>query len=672
MKKKAKRKPPVATGPSPQPTAPQPTAPPPREISPRIVSAPGGDYPSLLSDDDLHLFNEGSHFRLYRHMGAHCRSVQGEQGTCFAVWAPNAKSVAVVGDFNGWSPDAHPLRARGNSGIWEAFVPGIAPGARYKYHLRCRNGYVVDKADPFAFRAQVMPATASVVASLDHDWGDAAWMQQQQANNSLQAPISIYEVHLGSWRRSPETPDLPLGFRELAPLLVEHLRALQFTHVELLPVTEHPFYGSWGYQVTGYFAATSRYGTPQDLMFLIDTLHQAGFGVILDWVPSHFPSDEAGLGYFDGTHLYEHEDPRLGKHPDWDSLIFNYGRDEVRSFLISSAMFWLDLYHADGLRVDGVASMLYLDFSRKQGEWIPNQHGGRENLGAISLLRRLNEHVHQEYPDVQTIAEDSTSWPMVTRPTHLGGLGFGLKWDLGWMNDVLKYLATDPIYRSYSHGGITFRNMYAFSESFVLPLSHDEVVHGKRSLLGKMPGDEWQQFANLRLLLAMMFGSPGKKLLFMGNELAQRAEWNHDKSLDWHLLTHEPHGGVQRLVGDLNRLYREKPAMHALDTQPGGFEWLDPHDSIQSCYTFLRKDKDGGRILVAWNCTPVPRHNYRIGVDEVGTWREVLNTDALIYGGSGQGNLGAVEAGPVRHLHRECSLTVVLPPLGAVFLELET
>ncbi|HEX5052286.1 MAG TPA: 1,4-alpha-glucan branching protein GlgB [Planctomycetota bacterium] len=642
-----------------------------RALAPLIVKGPRGEYTSLLSDDDLHLFNEGSHFRLYRHMGAHPLTVAGQRGTYFAVWAPNAARVSVMGEWNGWRVDGEPLQARQDSGIWDGFLPGVEPGAHYKFHIVARNGYEVDKADPFAFRSEVSPATASVVTELDHTWGDSAWMKQRARKNDVKAPISIYEVHLGSWRRGPDAPDQPLGFRELAPLLVEHLQAMQFTHVELLPVTEHPFYGSWGYQVTGYFAATSRYGTPQDLMFLIDTLHQAGFGVILDWVPSHFPADELGLGYFDGTHLFEHADPRQGKHPDWGSCIFNYGRPGVRSFLISSAMFWLDHYHADGLRVDAVASMLYLDFSRKEGEWLPNEHGGRENLEAITMLRRFNEVVHREYPDAQTIAEDSTSWPMVTRPVYIGGLGFDLKWDLGWMNDTLEYLGIDPIYRSYSHAEITFRNLYAFNENFVLPLSHDEVVHLKRSLLGKMPGDLWQQFANLRLLLAMMFGSPGKKLLFMGSEIAQRGEWNHDRSLDWHLLADPRHGGVQRLVGDLNRLYRAKTALHELDTSPGGFEWLEPHDSPQSCFAFLRKDKKRGRMLVAWNCTPVPRHNYRIGVDEEGTWREVLNTDAKIYGGSGQGNLGEVEAGPVRHLQRPCSLHLVLPPLAGVFLELD-
>ncbi|MEO6597957.1 MAG: 1,4-alpha-glucan branching protein GlgB [Planctomycetota bacterium] len=642
-----------------------------RPLAPLIVKGAGGEFASLLSDDDLHLFNEGSHFRLYRHLGAHPLTVKGQRGTYFAVWAPNAKRVYVMGEWNGWRREGEPLRARENSGIWEGFVPGVQPGAKYKYFIRSRNGYEVDKADPYAFRSEVMPATASVVADLDYTWNDRVWMQQRAQKNRLDAPISCYEVHLGSWRRSPETPDQPLGFRELAPLLVEHLQTLQFTHVELMPVTEHPFYGSWGYQVTGYFAATSRYGTPQDLMFLIDTLHQAGFSVILDWVPSHFPSDELGLGYFDGTHLYEHDDPRQRTHPDWDSCIFNYARPEVSSFLISSALFWLDHYHADGLRVDGVASMLYLDFSRKAGEWVPNEHGGRENLGAIAFLRRLNEYVTKEYPDVPTIAEDSTSWPMVTKSVHLGGLGFGMKWDLGWMNDVLRYLGTDPIYRRFSHADVTFRNLYAFNESFVLPLSHDEVVHGKKSLLGKMPGDPWQQFANLRLLFAMMFGNPGKKLLFMGSEIAQWGEWNHDRSLDWHLLAEERHGGVQRLVGDLNRLYRAKAALHELDNSPDGFEWLDANDSNQSCFTFLRKDKKGGRILVAWNCTPVPRHNYLVGVDKEGVWRQVLNTDAKIYGGSGQGNLGAVEAGPVRHLKRPCSLSLVLPPLGAVFMELD-
>ncbi|MEZ5963130.1 MAG: 1,4-alpha-glucan branching protein GlgB [Planctomycetota bacterium] len=654
-----------------QPKAPPEAPPPSRELAPLVVDVAGRQRPSLLTADDLHLFNEGSHFRLYRHLGAHPLVHRGEKGTYFAVWAPNAERVSVIGDFNAWDAQAAPLQPRGSSGIWEGFVTAALAGAHYKYHIRSNTGFTVDKADPLAFGSELMPATASVVTDLAYEWGDAKWMRDRRAKNDLAAPISIYEVHVGSWRRDPAHPERLLGYRELAPLLVEHMQAMQFTHVELLPLTEHPFYGSWGYQTTGYFSASSRYGTPQDLMFLIDTLHQAGFGVILDWVPSHFPDDEAGLVYFDGTHLYEPADTRQARHPEWNSYVFDYGRNEVCSFLASSAMYWLDVFHVDGLRVDAVASMLYLDYARKPGEWTPNEHGGRENLQAVAFLRRLNQAIYDEYPDVQTIAEESTTWPMVSRPVHLGGLGFGLKWDMGWMHDALDYLHTDPVYRSYSHATITFRNLYAFHESFVLPLSHDEVVYGKGSLLGKMPGDEWQRFANLRLLLAMLFGNPGKKLLFMGGEFGQPAEWNHDKSLDWHVVAAERHGGLQRLVGDLNRLYRSRPALHRLDTSPDGFEWLDPHDFQQSCYTFLRKDRDGGRILVAWNCTPIPRHNYRVGVDEEGTWLEVLNTDAKIYGGGGQGNLGEVEAGPVRHLKRPCSLNLVLPPLAGVFLELQ-
>ncbi len=625
--------------------------------------------PSLLTDEDLYLFNEGSHVRLYEKLGAHPGTVDGASGTSFAVWAPSAERVAVMGDFNGWSKEATPLSPRATSGIWEGFVPGVETGAAYKYFIVSRrDDYAADKTDPFAFRAEEAPRTASIVWDLAYPWGDAEWMAGRAARNALAAPISVYEVHLGSWRRDPEKEDRFLTYREAAPLLADYARRMGFTHVELLPIMEHPFYGSWGYQTTGYFAPTSRYGTPQDLMFLIDFLHGNGIGVILDWVPSHFPSDEHGLGYFDGTHLFEHEDPRQGFHPDWQSCIFNYGRNEVRSFLFSSALFWLDRYHADGLRVDAVASMLYLDYSRQPGQWIPNPFGGRENLDAIVFLRRLNEEIYKAFPDVQTVAEESTAWPMVSRPTYIGGLGFGMKWDMGWMHDTLSYMAADPIYRKWEHRRLTFRTLYAYSENFLLPLSHDEVVHEKGSLLGRMPGDDWQKFANLRLLLAYQTAQPGKKLLFMGGEFGQWREWSHDRSLDWHLLEFPPHRGVQRWVEDLNRFYREEKAMHELDEDPAGFEWIDANDADHSAASFLRRGRDPADVVLAvFNFTPVPRHNYRVGAPRGGFWREVLNGDASEFGGGGMGNLGGVEAAPIASHGRPCSLSLTLPPLAAVF-----
>ena len=627
---------------------------------------------SLLSALDLHLFNEGTHYRLYRHLGAHPGTEGGRAGTTFAVWAPDAGRVSVIGDFNGWDRSANPMSPRDSSGIWEAFVPGVGSGQRYKYHVAAREGgWSADKADPFAFQAEEPPKTASVVRNLDYVWGDEAWMSSRGPSQSLSAPMSIYEVHLGSWRRVPEEGNRPLTYREMAPRLADYVTEMGFTHVEFLPVMEHPFYGSWGYQTTGYFAPTSRYGTPQDFMYLVDTLHQAGVGVILDWVPSHFPSDEHSLGYFDGTHLYEHADSRKGFHPDWNSLIFNYGRNEVRGFLISSALFWLDLYHADGLRVDAVASMLYLDYSRKEGEWIPNEHGGRENLEAIDFMRRLNSETYGSFPGTQTFAEESTAWPMVSRPGYLGGLGFGLKWDMGWMHDTLSYMQKEPIHRRYHHNQITFRMVYAFNENFVMPLSHDEVVHGKGSIIGKMPGDEWQQFANLRLLLAYMYAQPGKKLLFMGTEFGQKAEWRHDTSLEWHVLEYPHHRGVQRLMADLNRAYRGEPALHELDADPAGFQWIDANDGIQSCLSFLRCSRSGDLVAIALNFTPVPRHNYRLGVPEAGYWREILNTDAADYGGGGIGSLGGAETSPVPFHGRPHSLNLTLPPLGAIFLKLE-
>jgi len=626
-----------------------------------------------LTDDDLYLFNEGSHHQLYEKLGTHPTSVDGVEGTYFAVWAPNAKQVFVTGEFNAWDKSSHPLRPKGQSGIWEGFISGIGSGTLYKYYIVSRHGgYDVEKADPFAFCAETPPKTASIVWDLNYTWGDQLWMEKRGTHNALDAPISIYEVHLGSWRRVPEEGNRSLTYREMAFKLAEYVKGMDFTHVEFLPVMEHPFYGSWGYQIAGYFAPTSRYGTPQDFMYLVDYLHQQDIGVILDWVPSHFPNDEHGLGYFDGTHLYEHDDPRQGIHPDWNSFIFNYGRHEVRSFLFSSALFWLDKYHVDGLRIDAVASMLYLDYGRKEGEWIPNQYGGHENLEAIAFLRRLNQEVYKEKPDIQTIAEESTAWPMVSRPTYLGGLGFGLKWDMGWMHDTLEYMAKDPIYRKHHYNNLTFRLIYAFFENFVLPLSHDEVVHGKGSLLGKMPGDDWQKFANLRLLFGYMYAQPGKKLLVMGGEFGQWREWGHDESLDWHLLNYAPHSSLKRWVEDLNRFYQSQPAFYQLDFAPAGFEWIDCNDVENSVISFIRKGhSQDDTFVVVCNFTPVPRLNYGVGVPRPGFWKEVLNSDAKEYGGSGQGNLGGVEAAPIPLHGRPYSLTLTLPPLAVVFFESE-
>jgi 1,4-alpha-glucan branching enzyme len=637
----------------------------------QLRSAPIRHDRTRLTDSDFYLFNEGSHFRLFEKLGAHPAVVDGEAGTFFAVWAPNAERVFVMGDFNGWNKTSHPLHSRAQSGIWEAFVPGLGPGTTYKYHIVSRHGHRVDKADPFAFRAEVPPRTGSVVWDLDYRWNDGDWMRSRRSRNALDAPVSIYELHLGSWRRVPEEMNRPLTYRELAPRLADHVARLGFTHVEFLPVMEHPFYGSWGYQTTGYFAPTSRYGTPQDFMFLIDTLHQRGIGVILDWVPSHFPTDEHGLAYFDGTHLFEHADLRQGFHPDWNSYIFNYGRNEVRSFLISSALFWLTQYHADGLRVDAVASMLYLDYSRKEGEWIPNEYGGRENLPALTFLRRLNEEVYRAAPDTQTIAEESTAWPMVSRPVYVGGLGFGWKWDMGWMHDTLAYMSRDPVHRHYHHDQLTFRMMYAFSENYVLALSHDEVVHGKGSLLVKMPGDEWQRFANLRLLYGYMTAQPGKKLLFMGGEFGQWREWNHEASLDWDVLNYPLPAGVERWLADLNGLYRTESALHDQDHTPVGFQWVDASDSDQSVLSFLRWGKTGRCVLVVCNFTPVPRIGYRAGVPWGGAWRELLNSDAPIYGGSGMGNLGSVSAVPAPMHGLPHSVELTLPPLAVLFLRPE-
>ena len=626
---------------------------------------------SLLTENDLYLFNEGSHFRLYDKLGAHVVNHEGISGTQFAVWAPNAAQVFVMGDFNGWDKHHNPLRPNGQSGIWEGFFPGIGNGTLYKYHIVSRfNDYRVDKTDPFSIFNEIPPKTASIVWNLDYQWGDQEWMTSRRQRNALDKPMAIYEMHVGSWRRVAEQSNRSLSYRELAPLLADYLERLGYTHVEFLPVMDHPFFGSWGYQITGYFAPSGNYGTPQDLMYLVDTLHQRGIGVILDWVPSHFPADEHGLAFFDGTHLYEHADPRQGYHPEWKSYIFNYGRKEIQSFLISNALFWLRSYHIDGFRVDAVASMLYLDYARKPGEWIPNQYGGRENIEAIGFLRRLNEEVYKNHSDVQTIAEESTSWPMVSRPNYVGGLGFGLKWDMGWMHDTLEYMSQDPIYRRYHHNKLTFRMIYAFHENFVLPLSHDEVVYGKRSLIGKMPGDDWQKFANLRALFGYMYAQPGKKLLFMGGEFGQWREWVHDGSLDWDLLGYPLHAGLQRWVEDLNRLYRSEPALYEMDCDPAGFEWIDCDDADSSTVTLIRKGKSSSTIiLVVCNFTPVPRYSYRLGSPRSGFWQEILNSDAGEYGGSNMGNLGGVETVPVPLHGRPYSLTITLPPLSVSFFK---
>ena len=636
------------------------------------VLVPGA---SRITEHDIYLFKEGTHGRLYETLGSYATRAGEAEGTQFAVWAPNAARVSVIGDFNQWDAAAHPLRAREDgSGVWEGFIPGVGRGTLYKYRIVSNyHGYSVDKGDPFALAWECPPRTASRVWDLDYAWGDAEWMQRRRAANALDAPLSIYEVHLGSWRRVPEDGNRSLTYRELAEQLPAYVKQLGFTHVELMPVAEHPFYGSWGYQGTGYFAPTARYGTPQDFMHLVDTLHRHGIGVILDWVPSHFPDDAHGLSYFDGTCLYEHADPKLGYHPEWKSYIFNYGRHEVRSFLMSSALFWLDKYHIDGLRVDAVASMLYLDYGRKDGEWIPNRYGGRENLDAIHFLQRLNEGVYRDHPDVQTIAEESTAWPMVSRPAHLGGLGFGMKWNMGWMHDTLDYFSLDPVFRKHHHNQLTFSLWYAFNENFVLPLSHDEVVHGKGALIGKMPGDEWQQFANLRLLYGCMWTHPGKKLLFMGGEFGQRREWQHDESLEWHVLQYPLHAGVQRWIEDLNRFYRAEGALHQDDFSPAGFEWVDCSDWEQSVVAFLRKGRSARDVvLVACNFTPVARTNYAVGVPRGGWWKECLNSDAPLYGGSGQGNLGGLEAAPVASHGRFHSLRLTLPPLALVVFKPET
>ncbi len=625
-----------------------------------------------LTEFDLQLLTEGKHYRSYEKLGAHLTDVNGVRGVHFAVWAPNASRVALVGDFNDWNETSHLMQLHPEAGIWEYFHPGLKPGARYKYHVVSRyNNYEADKADPFAFYSEVRPQTASRVWDLnDYRWGDADWTSARSTAISDTA-ISIYEVHAGSWKRVPEEANRWLTYRELAPELADYVHGMGYTHVEFLPITEHPFDGSWGYETTGYFAPTSRFGTPSDFMFLVDYLHQHGIGVILDWVPAHFPSDEYGLGYFDGTHLYEHADPRQGQQPDWNTLLYNYGRKEVRNFLLANALFWFDKYHIDGLRVDAVASMLYLDYGKKPDSWIPNRYGGKENLEAIDFLREFNQQVYSEFPNVTTIAEESTAWPMVSKPTWLGGLGFGFKWNMGWMHDTLEYMSKDPVYRSYHHNQLTFSLQYAFSENFILPLSHDEVVYGKGSMIRKMPGDDWRKFANLRLLYGYMFGHPGKKLLFMGNDFGQQSEWNHDGSLEWHLVDQtlgQPlHRGLQRWVRDLNTLLRGEPALYEVDFDPAGFEWIDCNDVQRSVVSFVRRAKNPQDMLL-WVCnfTPVPQHNYRIGAPAGGFWKEILNGDAPLYGGSGQGNMGGVEASPLPLHGRPFSLSITAPPLGAV------
>jgi 1,4-alpha-glucan branching enzyme len=625
-----------------------------------------------LSEQDIYLLREGSHGRLYDRLGAHLGEHAGVAGAHFAVWAPNARSVSVMGQWNGWDPQPNALAPRSDgSGVWEGFVAGVRHGYAYKYRIvSALDGSVHTKADPFARYSETPPATGSRVWDTAYDWGDANWMQSRARANALDAPISIYEVHLGSWRRVPAEGNRSLTYREMAAPLAEYVVQMGFTHVELLPITEHPFYGSWGYQTTGYFAPTARYGTPQDLMYLIDVLHQHGIGVLLDWVPSHFPGDAHGLARFDGTHLYEHADPRQGFHPQWTSYIFNYGRNEVRAFLLSSALFWLDHYHIDGIRVDAVASMLYLDYGRESGEWIPNRYGGKENLEAIGFLRQLNEAIYRDYPDTQCFAEESTSWPMVSRPVYVGGLGFGLKWNMGWMHDTLDFLALDPVHRRYHHDRITFSIWYAFAENFVLPLSHDEVVHGKRSLLGKMPGDNWQRFANLRLLLGYQWAHPGKKLLFMGGEIAQPGEWAHEESLSWHVLGEPAHAGVQRWVADCNRLLRAEPALYQVDFDAAGFQWVDCQDAHNGLLAFLRRGRDrAAPVLVVCNLTPVPRLRLRIGVPAGGWWQELANSDAQIYGGSGLGNLGGVQAGAEGAHGHAHSIECTLPPLAVLFFK---
>jgi len=622
-----------------------------------------------LGDLDLHLVMEGRHEQLYERLGAHVREIDGVTGTAFAVWAPNARSVAVVGDFNLWDGRLHPMRSLGSSGIWELFVPGVDDGQKYKFEIRTQDGRLRIKADPVAFAAEVPPANASVVHRSQHEWSDDAWLEERAGKDWLREPVSIYEVHLASWRRNPLEDNRSLDYLELADELSAYCADLGFTHVELLPVMEHPFGGSWGYQVTGYYAPTSRFGKPDDFRCFVDRMHRNGIGVVLDWVPAHFPRDDWALAQFDGTALYEHSDPRRGAHPDWGTLIFNLSRNEVRNFLLANAVYWLKEHHADSLRVDAVASMLYLDYSRKEGEWLPNEHGGRENLEAVDFLKQMNEVVYGREPGTFTAAEESTAWPGVSRPTYLGGLGFGFKWNMGWMHDTLSYFQKDPVYRRFHHHTLTFSLMYAFSENFILPLSHDEVVHGKKSLLDKMPGDRWQKFANLRSLYAYMWAHPGKKLLFMGGELGEWQEWNYDGSLHWNLLEYSEHQGIQSLIRDLNKVYRSQPALYEVDFDPRGFRWLEANDAANNVVAFARLDENGERpVVCVLNMSPVPRYEYRVGMPTCCRWRELLNTDSTFYGGSGVGNMGGVEAEPIPWHDQPFSAVLTLPPLGAVWL----
>ncbi len=631
-------------------------------------------FAPVLSDFDLHLFSEGTHLRLYEKHGAHLTEHEGVQGVSFAVWAPNAERVSVIGDFNEWDGRRHPMRPRGGSGVWEIFMPGLQQGDLYKYEIKTRYmGYVATKSDPFAFAIEIRPKTASVIWDLNrYEWQDDEWMAARRLRQSFEAPLAIYEVHLGSWKREPDPHygQRWLTYRELAENLVPYVKDMGYTHIELMPVTEYPFDGSWGYQTTGYYAPTSRYGTPDDFRYFVDRAHQSGLGVIVDWVPAHFPKDGHGLSFFDGTHLYEHADLRKGEHQDWGSLIYNYGRNEVRGFLLSNALFWLDRYHIDGLRVDAVASMLYLDYSRKEGEWIPNEFGGRENLEAVSFLKRFNEVVHVEYPDVLTFAEESTAWGAVSRPTYVGGLGFDMKWNMGWMNDMLEYIEKNPIHRRYHHNNLTFSMLYAFTENFVLPLSHDEVVHGKGALLAKMPGDYWQQFANLRLLYGYMYGHPGKKLLFMGGEIGQWNEWSHEQQVDWLLLYFEAHRQIQEYVRALNQLYRSQPALYEVDFSWNGFQWIDCHDVDNSVVSFFRRAKDPNDfVMVVANFTPVPREGYRLGVPEGGFYGELLNSDSAFFGGSNAGNAGGVPSAPTPWQGQPHSIVITVPPLAVVYLK---
>ncbi|MCA1648229.1 MAG: 1,4-alpha-glucan branching protein GlgB [Chloroflexi bacterium] len=631
---------------------------------------PAGTADSLLTDFDLYLFNEGTHARIYEKLGAHPASVDRQAGVAFAVWAPNADAVSVIGEFNMWDPETTPLYPRGSSGIWQGFVPGIGPGTLYKYSIRPRFAKNrIDKADPFGFAAELRPRTASVVWDLvGYAWHDREWTDHRGARQAFAAPISIYEVHLGSWKRVPGTHGF-LTYRDLAEQLAEYCHMMGYTHIELLPISEHPYDPSWGYQTVGYFAPTSRFGSPDDFKAFVDILHQAGIGVLLDWVPAHFPRDPHGLASFDGTALFEHADPRQGEHPDWGTKIFNYDRTEVRSFLLSNAVFWVEQYHIDGLRVDAVASMLYLDYSRQAGQWVPNQYGGRENLGAISFLQKMNEVVHTECPGVLTIAEESTAWPQVTRPPYMGGLGFSLKWNMGWMHDTLQYISQEPIHRRWHHNELTFSLLYAFHENFVLPFSHDEVVHGKGTLLSKIPGDAWQKFATLRLLFAYMFGHPGKKLLFQGMDFGQGDEWTEARSVDWHLLQYPLQSGLQRCVADLHRVYKSEPALYEVDFDWHGFEWLESHDNENSVFAFVRKALDpGDMVVVACNFTPVPRYEYRVGVPTGGPWREIFNTDSSLYAGGNIGNGGLVWALDQPWGGQPHSLRLTLPPLAGVYL----